>query len=733
MSTFKDGYALIVGIAGYSKVRRLPKTVLKDARDVHRLLRSSTHCGYSDAQVRLLLDDQATADGIRDGLRWLAGVAGTGDTALVFFSGHGGRVESGSQAGNYIVPFDCDPADLPGTAIPGNELTGLLRDVQAQRVLVLFDCCYSGGTGEPKGLGPEPAEFKSGLEESYYEHLAQGAGRVIMASSRSDEESLVLHGMDNSLFTHYLLKALRGSARTRGDGLIRVFDIFDYVSEEVPTRGPQHPIFKAADLENNFAIALYLGGKQVEPAPGPAQPSRAATGKRVLGEAVVHTRLHSLATFIRQRRETGEPPYVLVLGAGASLASGAASTARIVETVVQEYRGLELAGLSWEEKLAAFFKVLDGVSAEERYLILSRHLKGAQPSPGYHHLAALVKAGCFDTILTTNFDLFLENALMDAGLRAQEFTVLVNGQDQEDHILRALKYPAPKIKILKLHGDLNARLFAFTPQEVFQFADRIERTLTEMLNGDIVVVGHSLRDDDLNRCIRASGGALWYVNPAEPSPADFARRAMVARGTSDHIISGELGRFDEFLAWLHLELLLPLPLQVSDPKERRSLADLDDCRRRGDHLGMAAALETLARIYAQAGHKERAEVCYDRAVALLEGLGDLQRAARVLRALGRFHAGLNRPFEALSCYHRSHDLSRETADPQGLAQSLAMMGQCWRAVHKLEKAIPYWEQALAVPDGLGEGESKRVARWLHEAQRRLGTAEEAPGKEAEAV
>jgi len=285
MLGFKDGYALIVGIANYPKVRKLPETVLKDARDVHHLLCSRAHCGYLDANVRLLLDDQATADGIRDRMRWLAGAPGPGDTVLIFFSGHGGRVESGPHAGNYLLPYDCDPATLSVTAISGEELTNLLRNIQAQRLLVFFDSCYSGGAGETKGLSPEQTQFKSGLEENYYERLAQGTGRVIMASSRSNEVSLVLPEMDNSLFTHYLLEAFRGGARTRGDGLIRVFDVFDYVSEEVPARWPQHPIFKAADLENNFPIALYLGGKQVKP----TAPRSTTVDKRALRKAMVQT------------------------------------------------------------------------------------------------------------------------------------------------------------------------------------------------------------------------------------------------------------------------------------------------------------------------------------------------------------------------------------------------------------------------------------------------------------
>jgi hypothetical protein len=287
MSGYNNGYALIIGIANYPKVRKLPPTVLKDARDVDALLRSPDHCGYPDTNTRLLLDDEATADGIRDMMRWLADLASHGDTGLIFFSGHGGRIESGPQAGNYLIPYDCDPGDLSGTAISGEELTRLLGNIQVQRLLVIFDSCFSGGTGETKGLGLEQAEFKSGMEDSYFERLAQGTGRVIMASSRSNEASLVLTDMDNSLFTHYFLEAFRGKARTRGDGLIRVFDVFDHVSEEVPARERQHPIFKATDLENNFPIALYLGGKQIEPGTGVAPPRRTMVDKRALREEMV--------------------------------------------------------------------------------------------------------------------------------------------------------------------------------------------------------------------------------------------------------------------------------------------------------------------------------------------------------------------------------------------------------------------------------------------------------------
>lgn len=260
---FDSGYALVVGVANYPLISKLSEAVLRDARDVHEVLCSPDHCGYRDGHVRLLLDEQGTVDGIRNGLSWLAASTGPQDTAVVFFSGHGGRIPSSEEAENYLLPYDAIPGKISETAISGHEVTRMLRDIHAQRLLVFFDSCYSGGTGETKEEELEGKDFRWGFTEKYYEQLAQGTGRVIMAASRQDEPSYILSGMKNSLFTHYLLEALRGSVRSRGDGIIRVFDIFDYVSEKVPARhSAQHPIFKAADLENNFPVSLYMGGKK---------------------------------------------------------------------------------------------------------------------------------------------------------------------------------------------------------------------------------------------------------------------------------------------------------------------------------------------------------------------------------------------------------------------------------------------------------------------------------------
>jgi len=252
-AVFEQGHALVIGVATYVRATPLPESVLNDARDLGQLLTDPTACGYPEANVIRLLDGQATGAGIRAALATLARRTGPDDTTIVFFSGHGAHNRAGDGGGQYLLPHDCDAADLPGTAIVGDEMTALLQDIAADRLLVLFDSCHSGGAGDPKGPLPQ---FERGLEEAYYEALAQGNGRVVMASSRSDELSWTLPGMRNSLFTHYLLEALRGQARTLGDGYVRVFDVFRHVAGRVPARAKQHPVFKATALEEDFPIAI---------------------------------------------------------------------------------------------------------------------------------------------------------------------------------------------------------------------------------------------------------------------------------------------------------------------------------------------------------------------------------------------------------------------------------------------------------------------------------------------
>ena len=265
---FATGHAVVIGVANYRNARPLPDAVLNDARDVAAVLKSKAYCGYDDRNVHLLLDGDATLDRIRAALASVAGTSGPDDTVVIFFSGHGAHLGNPADPESALLPVECDASNLRTTSLSEPEFSAALQRFAAQRLLVLIDACHSAGAGSFKG-GSVGEPLALGYSEKSLGRLAQGTGRVLIASSRASEKSLVFPSARNSVFTSHLLDALRGQAWTRGDGLIRVFEIFNHISEMVNRQVPgrQHPVFKANDLEDNFPVALDRGGVKSTPPP----------------------------------------------------------------------------------------------------------------------------------------------------------------------------------------------------------------------------------------------------------------------------------------------------------------------------------------------------------------------------------------------------------------------------------------------------------------------------------
>jgi len=249
-----------------------------------------------------------------------------------------------------------------------------------------------------------------------------------------------------------------------------------------------------------------------------------------------------LAELMRSRRESGEPPYVLVLGSGTSVTLGCSAMRRVVKAI------------AGSDDLEGFYETLNGLSPLERYVILKKHFAQAGVSPGYRRLAELAKKGFFAVIFTTNVDPFLEDSLADSKLGADDFEVLICGEQGSAKILDALDRAQPRVKIVKLHGDVPSRSFAFTPSEISLRGSEGERVLRRYLGRDLLIVGHGVRDYDVNRAIEREGGSIWYVGERAPSMDNPIYQAMKARGTQTNVVSGEFGLLDRFFEALYKEL-----------------------------------------------------------------------------------------------------------------------------------------------------------------------------------
>jgi hypothetical protein len=247
--------ALVVAASDYRHLPTLPDAVAADAHAMAAVLADPAVGAYPREAVHLLAGEDATRAHVLDALSALAARTTSDDTVVVYWTGHGGRVADGDHAGEYLLPIDAridTPELLAQTAISGRQFDQVLRTISAGRVAVFFDCCHAGGIGWSKAAAAPP--FQPGLPTAFYEQVLSSRGRAIIASSRADELSWILPGATNSLFTQHLLAGLAGGA-ANSDGIVRIFDLFEYLQPRVTAdQSLQHPVFKA-DLEHNFPLA----------------------------------------------------------------------------------------------------------------------------------------------------------------------------------------------------------------------------------------------------------------------------------------------------------------------------------------------------------------------------------------------------------------------------------------------------------------------------------------------
>ena len=267
-----------------------------------------------------------------------------------------------------------------------------------------------------------------------------------------------------------------------------------------------------------------------------------------LGESPLQPpeRLRRLAHLMIERHRTHVPPFLLVLGAGASLSSGCSSFSKIIEDLLVRIGGVlpkQLYSFSDEERDRRFDDIFAEMGENDRRAFLEEHLSHGTISAGYVALARMLQKGYFRHVVTTNLDNVLEHQLgLDGFIN---YRVLVVGRDKEDHIHKVFQSDN-QLAILKLHGDVQSGCYAFTRSEIFQFNDEVENVLTELLKRDIVIVGHGMRDIDLVRCLQRDGGKIWCVDPARPRHP--LATAMDCRKSTNAYVDDMYGRFDNFFA-----------------------------------------------------------------------------------------------------------------------------------------------------------------------------------------
>jgi len=161
-------------------------------------------------------------------------------------------------------------------------------------------------------------------------------------------------------------------------------------------------------------------------------------------------------------------------------------------------------------KLVPFLysRVVSRRSTQELYGVFDKYLQYHRPSQGYEYFARLARKGYFEWIVSTNFDPLVEEALFASGLPSHDliqFSRRLSAPDEIAYFIQS-DFHLPRVKLLKIHGDLRSRHLDATEETIQKFADPYETKLKAALislvaQRDFVVIGHGLNDKAINDII----------------------------------------------------------------------------------------------------------------------------------------------------------------------------------------------------------------------------------------
>jgi len=259
-----ERWAVVIGVGQYDN-RSIPRLryATADAEAVYQTLIGTA--GFKKDNIVLLTDKterRPTLRNLRQALgTFLARHPKKEDTVLIFFAGHGAPepdqrgVERDGLA-KYLIPSDADPDDLYASALPMEEIRTIFERIEAERVVVFLDTCYSGAGGG-RTFAAKNTRATS-VDDDFLARLARSKGRAIITASKANEVSLELAEFGHGIFTYYLVQGLKGAADLNRDGIVTFQELYEYLDKEVSAKsravgGNQHPVMKS-DLEGTLPL-----------------------------------------------------------------------------------------------------------------------------------------------------------------------------------------------------------------------------------------------------------------------------------------------------------------------------------------------------------------------------------------------------------------------------------------------------------------------------------------------
>jgi tetratricopeptide (TPR) repeat protein len=294
-----------------------------------------------------------------------------------------------------------------------------------------------------------------------------------------------------------------------------------------------------------------------------------------------------LVSHIRTRTNGSVPNYSLLLGAGASVASGISTGGELVDTWRRdEYQKLSgdfenynsqkareylISNCSnWysiSNEYSSLFEAKFDLPAQRRRFV-EQQVDNKLPSIGYSYLVSLSKNRFFDTVYTTNFD----DLINEAFYQFSQIRPIVCAHDSS---LNSISVSSVRPKIIKLHGDYLFDDIKSTLRETESLETNIKEKFIQFSKEyGLIVMGYSGNDrsimDVINHLLKSEdylkNGVYWCVRED-----DYINPELIKLLWKERVYFVKIDGFDETMAQIHHELQDSLSLEDNFTNSKKEL------------------------------------------------------------------------------------------------------------------------------------------------------------------
>ena len=243
-------YVLAVGINKYKNPALNLNYAEPDAKSIVEFFRQKGEGLFKNVEIIETYNEHATKETIISKLKQLQNTHPQ-DAVLIYLAGHGENIADKW----YFIPHELTYPEredvVKAKGISSDELSGYIKNISAQKILMLIDACKSGAV---------LVAFRGFEDRKALSQLSRSTGVHVIAASTKDQFAAEVKDLGHGVFTYTLLEGLKGKASGGGE-TVTVRKLMGYVEERLPDitkkykQEAQYPVVDSKGMDFPLVIA----------------------------------------------------------------------------------------------------------------------------------------------------------------------------------------------------------------------------------------------------------------------------------------------------------------------------------------------------------------------------------------------------------------------------------------------------------------------------------------------